>query len=159
VSEAIRIAVASSQGQQVDLHFGHADQFLIFDLLPGNVAYVGWRKKSFEGEESAEGVEDLDLVVDLLADCAAVVSMRAGPHARERLRHKGIACLEHAGIAGLGDRPSARDAVGEGGVRGRSPRRRAAGRLAWLGNAENRPCALPDHLVRGWPSIRSVMSR
>jgi nitrogen fixation protein NifB len=97
MSESIRVAIASSQGQQVDLHFGHADQFLIFDILPGNVAYVEWRKKSFEGEDCAEGVEDLDQVVDLLADCAAVVSMRAGPHARERLRKKGIACLEHTG--------------------------------------------------------------
>ena len=86
----------------MDLHFGHADQFLIFDLGAKNVDYVGWRRLSDSDDPVPEGVEDLDLVVDLLSDCQAVLSMRAGSHARDRLRNRGISCLEHDGLVASG---------------------------------------------------------
>ena len=100
--EKLRVAVASSQGREVDLHFGHADQFLVFDILPHQVEFIDARKVPAE-EDDMEGVEDLDRVVELVSDCQYVVSRRAGPHAVERLSGRGIRSVEHVGslVAGL----------------------------------------------------------
>lgn len=89
----LRVAVASSQGQKVDLHFGHADQFLVFDLTGGPAEFLEARRVE-SGEEDCQGLEDLDAVVDLLSDCQVVVSRRFGPHARSRLSARGICAQE-----------------------------------------------------------------
>lgn len=94
--DTTRVAVASSQGKSVDLHFGHADQFLVFDLQPNRVEFVDARRVR-ASEEDLEGVEDLDLVVELLSDCQVVMSRRAGPHAIDRLSRRGIRSVEHSG--------------------------------------------------------------
>jgi nitrogen fixation protein NifB len=100
--ENLRVAVASSQGKSVDLHFGHADQFLVFDVAANRVEFIDTRHVRAV-EDDLEGVEDLDLAVESIGDCQVVLSMRAGPHAQERLLKHGIRSIEHAGtlIAGL----------------------------------------------------------
>jgi len=93
MSGGLRVAVASGQGQKVDLHFGHADQFLVFDITAGPAEFLEARHVE-SGEEDFEGLEDLDAVVDLLSDCQVVVSCRVGPHARARLDARGIRAVE-----------------------------------------------------------------
>ena len=99
-----RIAITSSQGQAVDLHFGHADQFLIFELGPGDVTYLEVRRPGCTEAMEKNGLEDLDRMVDAVGDCRAVLTMKAGPHARERLEARGILCIEHPGglLDGIG---------------------------------------------------------
>lgn len=96
-SEPVRIAVTSSQGQSVDLHFGHTDQFLIFELAPGVAGYLEVRRLAAQEEAGDQELEDLDRMVDLIGDCRAVLTMKAGPHARQRLEARGILCVEHPG--------------------------------------------------------------
>jgi nitrogen fixation protein NifB len=91
----VRVAVTSSQGRKVDLHFGHADQFLIFELDGIQARYVEMRRIAQEDEPADYG--DLDRAVELIADCDVLLTMRAGVHARERLRKRGIRCHEHDG--------------------------------------------------------------
>jgi len=93
MSGGLRVAVTSGQGQKVDLHFGHADQFLVFDITAGPAEFLEARHVE-SGEEDFEGLEDLDAVVDLLSDCQVVVSRRVGPHARARLDARGIRAVE-----------------------------------------------------------------
>ncbi len=93
MSGGLRVAVASGQGQKVDLHFGHADQFLVFELSSGPAEFLEARRVESD-EEDFENLEDLDAVVDLLSDCQVVVSRRIGPHARTRLSGRGIRALE-----------------------------------------------------------------
>jgi hypothetical protein len=38
--EILRIAVASSEGGRVDQHFGHAEDFLVFDVSQGGTTLV-----------------------------------------------------------------------------------------------------------------------
>lgn len=96
MSDSFRVAVASSFGQKVDLHFGHADRFLVFALSEGGAEFLEVREVAEVGDE-VEGVEDLDQVVELVSDCAAVVCSRAGPHARERLSARGIRIVQSRG--------------------------------------------------------------
>jgi predicted Fe-Mo cluster-binding NifX family protein len=109
MAEGFRVAVASSTGREVDFHFGHADQFFVFELREDRGEFVEVRKVPESGEE-VEGLADLDALVDLVGDCAVVVCGKAGPHARTRLFSRGIRVVESAArvIAALDDlRPHA----------------------------------------------------
>ncbi len=86
-----RIAVASSDGVTVNLHFGQAQVFYLYDIRPD-----GW--KFFErrdirrtlGHDTAE----FDKVRLMLWDCEAVLVSRIGPAAAEYLLGKGLRVLE-----------------------------------------------------------------
>ncbi|ADG81564.1 nitrogenase cofactor biosynthesis protein NifB [Thermincola potens] len=95
-----RIAVASKRGDLIDQHFGHASEFLIYD---GNGRYfemVETRRvdKYCSGAELCETEEDKkDAIADALKDCNAVLILRIGYQARQRLLKKGIVSIEHYG--------------------------------------------------------------
>ena len=92
------IAVATSDGEIIDTHFGHADNFLIIEVDDeGNYEEIeerdvrpacgGGECKMCSGSlmnEIAERLKDVDFVL-----CA-----KSGPHAEEALRRYGIAMLD-----------------------------------------------------------------
>lgn len=91
------IAVASKYGRMVDLHFGHAAEFLIYQ---GNEAYFKLSERR-QVEKYCLGVEECDSeeerrdrIAETLADCDAVLSMRIGSQAQKRLYSCGIASVE-----------------------------------------------------------------
>jgi len=93
----VKIAVASKYGKLVDLHFGHATEFRIyqgendcFELLETRQVekYCAGMRECDTEEERREGI------VDSLKDCAAVLTMRIGHSAKERLRKSGIRSVE-----------------------------------------------------------------
>ena len=88
----LRVAVTSSRGTAVDQHFGRAERFLIFEIGPGEAHFLEARPRP---EAPREG--DFDPVAELLSDCRAVLTEKAGPHPRERLEKRGILCLEVSG--------------------------------------------------------------
>ncbi|MBI5069354.1 MAG: nitrogenase cofactor biosynthesis protein NifB [Deltaproteobacteria bacterium] len=115
-----RAAVATKSGGLVDQHFGHAREFLVYDVTPAGARLVGRRVVELycaggEGEEDA-----LDASLRTLADCHAVLSARVGHCPRGQLAAAGIEPvvdqafrpIEAALLAWLADR-SARAARGE----------------------------------------------
>lgn len=103
-----KIAVASKHGKLIDQHFGYASEFTIYEVADGNFKLVENRKveKYCTGAEECESEESRrDTIVEALRDCNAVLTMRIGYHAKQRLAQKGILSVESCDIIenGLAD--------------------------------------------------------
>lgn len=99
-----RIAVTSSDGEQIDQHFGQASQF--------NIIEVDEQKNTWEKIETRSAVLGKDIVViggtscagrrhdsieeviNLLADCKYLLTGKIGKHPYSALQRAGITALE-----------------------------------------------------------------
>lgn len=93
-----RIAVASKGGRLVDQHFGHAVEFRIYQGDGEAFQLVDKRQV----EQYCQGVEECDeteagkdSIIGAIKDCDAVLSLRIGYHASQRLQNNGILSIEH----------------------------------------------------------------
>ena len=98
LNKTYKIAVASKHGIMVDQHFGYASEFLIYEGNGQDFQQVEKRNV----EKYCNGSEDCDeeggikeSVVEALTDCQAVLTMRIGYHAKERLLKKDIQSVEY----------------------------------------------------------------
>lgn len=95
-----RIAVATGDGSRVDLHFGHAEAFRIYESDGQSVRLVALRRTSAYCHGASDcGDEDdaLPKLVQGLSDCAAVLAVRIGYAPWQRLEKAGILpVVEHA---------------------------------------------------------------
>ena len=94
---AARVAVASKGAGLVNEHFGHAREFLVYDVDRRGARLVGHRK--VEGYCSGgDGDDDvLEGVLAAISDCRAVLVAKVGRCPRERLESAGIQpVVEHA---------------------------------------------------------------
>ena len=90
---AYRVAVASKSGINVDQHFGHAEEFYIYDCTDGNISLLEKRnvKKYCTGVEDCGEKEDkISSIINTINDCSAVIAMRAGDEPIRKLAEKGI---------------------------------------------------------------------
>ncbi|MDP2726946.1 MAG: NifB/NifX family molybdenum-iron cluster-binding protein, partial [Dehalococcoidia bacterium] len=93
----VRVAVASRDRIMVNLHFGHAQEFLIFEASAGGSAVVDVRRapQYCHGEDSCcEGEVLLPQIFELLSDCQYLLASRVGRTPGEYLGQRGIRCLE-----------------------------------------------------------------
>ena len=91
----MRIAVASSDGVRVDQHFGHASQFLVFDVVAGRARLMETRANIAACGADRDGLDDPMLhSVERIGDCQAVAVAKAGPCAAELLIAEGIYWIE-----------------------------------------------------------------
>jgi len=93
-----KIAVTSKHGKLVDLHFGHATEFLIYQGKGKKFSLVEKRKT----EKYCSGSGDCDLEEDgksaalqAVADCDAVLTMRIGFQGQKRLAEQGVMSVEY----------------------------------------------------------------
>ena len=86
-----RFAVASKTGAIVDLHFGHADKFFIYESDETATRFVETRSVSKYCDGSSCDKEDKwASVIRAVADCDAVLALRIGPTPEKRLQENGI---------------------------------------------------------------------
>jgi len=86
-----RFAVASKTGAIVDLHFGHADKFYIYESDDTATRFVETRSVSKYCDGSGRDKEDKwASVIRAVADCDAVLALRIGPAPEKRLQENGI---------------------------------------------------------------------
>lgn len=93
-----KIAVTSKYGKLVDQHFGHASKFIIYQGDGQDFKIVENRsvEKFCSGmEECDSGEVQRDNIINALQDCDAVLTMRIGHHAKERLNKKEIYSVEY----------------------------------------------------------------
>ena len=93
-----RIAVASKSGRLVDQHFGHAAEFRIYEGDGEAFHLAGLRQvdKYCQGVEECEEIEDRkESIIGAIKDCDAVLTLRIGYHASQRLQKNGILSIEH----------------------------------------------------------------
>jgi nitrogen fixation protein NifX len=89
----LRVAVASRDGRNVHLHFGHADTFHVYDVSADAIALVEVRGNAPSCEPGG-GKEAAHLAtLDLLGDCQALVVAAVGPHALRHIEARGLACF------------------------------------------------------------------
>lgn len=93
----LKIAVATKHGLLVDLHFGHASQFLIYEGDGQKFTLIEGRQvdRYCMGMVDCDAKEDRRQgILEALKDCDAVLTMRIGHQAKERLRQRGIRSFE-----------------------------------------------------------------
>lgn len=92
-SKSCKFAVASKSGINVDLHFGHTDEFYIYEYKGGEVRFKEKRnvEKYCSGSEFCGEKEDkISKTIATLSDCDGVIAMRIGESPKVRLKDKGI---------------------------------------------------------------------
>jgi len=87
-----RFAVATKSGAIVDMHFGHAEQFYIYESDGENVRFVETREvaKYCDGAECDDKRDKWESVINAVSDCSAVIALRTGLAPEKRLKEKGI---------------------------------------------------------------------
>lgn len=96
VQKTMRFAIASKSGINVDLHFGHAEEFYIYDYKDGDIRFHEKRnvEKYCTGNEYCGDVEDkIGKILVTLDDCNSVIAMRIGESPKVRLKDKGITAI------------------------------------------------------------------
>lgn len=90
----LRIAIASSDGIHVNLHFGHTDAFFIFERSPNGATLqsgqVSVSRYCFGDDECGERENALEVACKLLQGCDAVFCERIGFTPWNRLKSIGV---------------------------------------------------------------------
>lgn len=93
-----RIAVTSKYGKLVDQHFGHAEEFTIYEGNSQDFKILEKRpvaKYCLGMEECGEEEGRQQSTINALKDCQAVLTMRIGRSAKEELAENGIRSIEY----------------------------------------------------------------
>jgi predicted Fe-Mo cluster-binding NifX family protein len=104
------IAVTSSGGNRVDLHFGHAGAFYILQIDEASGAWKILEKRELPvpsscaagegcgtgcGENRHENmISRIKTVTELLRGCTYLLTAKIGPKPSDLLKHSGITALE-----------------------------------------------------------------
>ncbi|WP_425059154.1 FeMo cofactor biosynthesis protein NifB [Sporomusa carbonis] len=93
-----KVAVTTKYGKLVDLHFGQADEFQIYQVNNSRYELVETRhlaKYCAKGDDCSQEDKRRSAILAALADCDAVLTMRIGYQAQKRLLKKGIMSVEY----------------------------------------------------------------
>lgn len=90
------VAIATGDGVAVTEHFGYASQFEIWDLGSPKPQLIEVRRNlpACDADRSLDQRDPMDVSVDLVADCRAVVVAKIGECAINRLTKLGIFAFE-----------------------------------------------------------------
>ncbi len=84
----MKIAVGSTDGKVIDLHFGDANHFLIYKIEDGNSKFQEIREKTNIPVKNHQ--ERWVASIDLINDCKAVLCTKIGNEPTIELRKLGI---------------------------------------------------------------------
>jgi lactoylglutathione lyase len=87
-SAAIRIAVASREGDRIDQHFGHAKEFIVYDVGAAGPALIGRRAVDAFAENEDE--DPREVILRMLADCKVLLVAKIGPTPQEQMAAIGV---------------------------------------------------------------------
>ena len=87
---AYRIAIASSDGESVDQHFGQARNFLIYEISEGQVEFIEDREVITNQDQEFHSDANFERITILLKDCKAVFVRKIGERAIIYLLVNGI---------------------------------------------------------------------
>ncbi|WP_220095173.1 nitrogenase cofactor biosynthesis protein NifB [Bacillus sp. 03113] len=100
-SSGIRIAATTRGNARVNLHFGHAKEFLIFDVMEDNIKFVGVRKvQSYcigKIDCSTNKGPILAETAEILKDCQMLLSSGIGENPKKYLLERGIVPIVKSG--------------------------------------------------------------
>lgn len=88
----MKIAVATTNGKLVDLHFGDANQFLVYEIVGDKGEFKEIREKT--SLPLKDHTERWVASIDLINDCKAVLCSKIGKEPTIELRKLGIKPIE-----------------------------------------------------------------
>lgn len=91
--KTLKFAIASKSGIGIDMHFGHATEFLIYEYKNCDVKYVEKRDidKYCNGIEVCEEEEDkFSKLSSVVSDCTGILCLRIGDEPKRKLKNMGI---------------------------------------------------------------------
>lgn len=103
---SIKVAVTTSDRKNIDLHFGEADAFCIYELSKKGKPQLievrnipaEWGMDTQPGRQSkgcfGKNQEYIMLLAGLLKDCKYLLTVKIGTHPYKVMQSKGISCLE-----------------------------------------------------------------
>ncbi len=101
----MRIAVASTNGKEVDLHFGKTTKFIVFEKQDGELVPIGERECSMlsvEDKNHPFDKERFESVYSAIKDCERVYVTRIGERPAKELKDQGIEAVIYSGpISGI----------------------------------------------------------
>jgi nitrogen fixation protein NifB len=86
----VLVAVATEGHGRVNLHFGHATEFQIFEVSAGEALFVGHRRVDLYCQGGYGEDEQLPSIVKAINDCHAVLVAKIGACPRDELKAAGI---------------------------------------------------------------------
>ena len=89
----LKFAIASKSGIGVDMHFGHASEFYIYEYKNGDAKYIEKRDvdKYCNGIEVCDEEEDkFTKLSKIVSDCDGVISIRMGDEPKKKFKNMGI---------------------------------------------------------------------
>ncbi|BDH79876.1 MAG TPA: FeMo cofactor biosynthesis protein [Methanothermobacter sp.] len=89
----MKIAVASSDGENVNSHFGKASKFIIYEFDGEKAEMVEERKVNLDPAEKHQWMKTLDAI----RDCDIVIAVQAGLRAKFGLEEAGIRFVSDEG--------------------------------------------------------------
>lgn len=92
-----KFAVASKTGRLIDAHFGHVNQFYIYEYTEEGLKFLETRESApycSGGEECEDSKKKFEQLYDMLQDCQAVLCMRIGESPKQSLLNKEIQVIE-----------------------------------------------------------------
>jgi nitrogen fixation protein NifB len=91
-----KVAVTSRYKRLVDLHYGHAEEFHIYEIDGAGASFVETRKAvKYCGMHECDGGDAVkSAAVKAVSDCDAVLTMRIGYDAQKRLSGQGLFVVE-----------------------------------------------------------------
>jgi nitrogen fixation protein NifB len=93
----MKIAVASTDGQKVDQHFGHAQHFFVYEICDGMAMMEGARKvKQYCSPDPTHTFADARLapILEMLSDCRTLYVAKIGDAPKLALEKAGIATTQ-----------------------------------------------------------------
>ena len=90
----ILVAVATKGEGQIDLHFGHADDFAIFSVWDGGVRFIETRLVEHYCQGGYGDEDKREVILRALADCVALFAARIGDGPKAKLAGAGIAPVD-----------------------------------------------------------------
>ena len=93
----MKIAIASSNGIYVNLHFSKAGRFMIYELKNGTAKLLENRENKITGNHNGCGPKIkslLDKVAELVDDCDIIVCHKIGECGRDQFAKKNIEVIE-----------------------------------------------------------------
>lgn len=95
-----KFAIASSNGFVIDQHFGHAEDFYIYESNGDESRFIEKRavSKYCNGQDFCDDEESkIDRIVGTIKDCDAVVMLRIGYRPSKELEARGIRIIQSCG--------------------------------------------------------------
>ncbi|GAA5819253.1 MAG: FeMo cofactor biosynthesis protein [Methanobrevibacter sp. CfCl-M3] len=89
----MKIAIASSDGENVDLHFGKANSIYIYDFDGEKIEYVEHRTVNIDADEKHQWTK----VLEAISDCDVIISVQSGFKSRFGIEKAGLKNVDDEG--------------------------------------------------------------